>query len=83
MLGAKTFHLTITSVTGALFDGAAESATVPGSAGEMTVLSNHEPLVTTLRPGRITVRTGSENKTYDIENGVLECSGGGRVTVLL
>ncbi len=79
----KTFHLTITSVTGAQFDGAAESATVPGSAGEMTILTNHEPLVTTLKRGRITVRTGSENKTFDIESGVLECSGGGRVTVLL
>lgn len=83
MLSAKNFHLTITSVTGALFDGNAESATLPGSAGEMTVLSNHEPLVTTLRPGKITVRTGSENKTYDVDGGVLECSGGGRVTVLL
>ncbi len=83
MLGAKSFHLTITSVTGARFDGAAESVTVPGSAGEMTVLSNHEPLVTTLKPGRITVRTSGENQTFDIESGVLECSGGGRVTVLL
>ncbi len=83
MLGAKTFHLTITSVTGAQFDGAADSVTVPGSAGEMTMLSNHEPLVTTLKPGRITVRTAGENKTFDIESGVLECSGGGRVTVLL
>ncbi len=83
MLGAKTFHLTITSVTGAQFDGAAESATVPGSAGEMTILANHEPLVTTLKPGRITVRNSDENKTFDVESGVLECSGGGRVTVLL
>ena len=83
MLGAKTFHLTITSVTGAQFDGAAESATLPGSAGEMTVLANHEPLVTTLKSGKITVRTGTENKIFDVEGGVLECSGGGRVTVLL
>ncbi len=80
---SKTFHLTITAVTGAKYDGAAESATVPGTAGEMTILSNHESLVTTLKPGRITVRTGSENKTFDIESGVLECSGAGRVTVLL
>lgn len=83
MLGAKNFHLTITSVTGALFDGVADSATLPGSAGEMTVLSNHEPLVTTLKPGKVTVRTGGENKVFEIEGGVLECSGGGRVTVLL
>ncbi len=83
MLGAKTFQLTITSVTGAQFDGAADSVTVPGSAGEMTIMANHEPLVTTLKAGRITVRTSGENKSFDIEGGVLECSGGGRVTVLL
>lgn len=82
MTGAKTFHLVITSVTGAQFDGQAESATVPGVAGEMTILSNHEPLVTTLKPGRITVRTHGENKTIDVESGVVECSGS-RVTVLL
>jgi F-type H+-transporting ATPase subunit epsilon len=83
MLGVKTFHLTITSVTGAQFDGMAESVTLPGSAGEMTMLSNHEPLVTTLKPGKITVRAGGENKTFDVDGGVLECSGSGRVTVLL
>jgi F-type H+-transporting ATPase subunit epsilon len=82
MLGAKTYHLVITSVSGALFDGQAESATVPGIAGEMTILSNHEPLVTTLKPGKITVRTGDEKKEFDVESGVVECSGG-RVTVLL
>ncbi len=83
MLEAKTFHLTITSVTGARFDGAAESATVPGSAGEMTILANHEPLVTTLKSGRITVRVSGGNKTFAIESGLLECSSGGGVTVLL
>lgn len=78
----NTFHLVIASVGETRFDGAAVSATVPGSAGEFTVLPNHEPLVTTLRPGTITVRTTQESKEFDVESGVLECSGS-RVVVLL
>ncbi len=79
----NTFHLTIASVGETRFDGLAISATLPGSAGEMTILAHHEPLVTTLKSGRITVKPaeGSSHQ-FDIEDGVLECSGN-RVTVLL
>ena len=51
-------HIVIAKVDQNLFDGEAESLTVPGSAGEMTVLGEHMPLVTTLKPGTITVRAG-------------------------
>ncbi len=78
----NTFHLVIASVGETLFDGAAVSATVPGEAGEFTVLPNHEPLVTTLRPGKITVKTTLDTKEFEVESGVLECSGA-RVVVLL
>jgi F-type H+-transporting ATPase subunit epsilon len=78
-----TFHLTIASVGETRFDGEAVSATVPGDAGEMTILANHEPLVTTLKKGRITVTaSGDSEKVFDIEDGVLECSGN-RAVVLL
>lgn len=79
----NTFHLTIASVGETRFDGAAVSATFPGTAGEFTVLAHHEPIVTTLKPGTITVRlTAGEPKQFPIESGVLECSGS-RVVVLL
>jgi F-type H+-transporting ATPase subunit epsilon len=78
----NTFHLVIASVGQTRFDGAALSATLPGTAGEMTVLPHHEPLVTTLRKGTITVRETLGEKTFEIENGVLEISNN-RVVVLL
>lgn len=78
----NTFHLVIASVGETRFDGAAVSATVPGEAGEFTVLPNHEPIVTTLKPGTIKVRTTLETKEFAVESGVLECSGS-RVVVLL
>ncbi len=83
VIGAKTFHLTISSVGEPLFDDMAASVTLPGTAGEMTILPAHEPLVTTLAKGVITVRReGGETQQYEIERGVLECSDS-RVIVLL
>lgn len=80
---ANTFHLVIASVGETRFDGAIVSATLPGEAGELTVLARHEPLVTTLKSGTITVReTSAEPKTFPIESGVLEVSAN-RAVVLL
>lgn len=78
----NTFHLVIASVGETLFDGAAISASVPGEAGEMTLLPNHEPIVTTLKTGAITVKTTLGTQTFEVQSGVLECSGS-RVVVLL
>ncbi len=77
-----TFHLVIASVGKTLYDGRASSATIPGEAGEFTILAHHEPLVTTIKRGAVTVREASGTKTFDVERGVLECSGN-RVVVLL
>lgn len=79
----NSFHLTIASVGETRFDGAAVSVTLPGTVGEFTVLARHEPIVTILKKGTITVRSATgETKDYHIENGVLECSGN-RAVVLL
>jgi len=80
---ANTFHLTIASVGETRFDGAAVSVTLPTTAGEITILPHHEPLVATLKAGTMTVRTsGDAPKEFPIESGVLECSGN-RAVVLL
>ncbi len=72
----KTFHLVISSVGENLYDGPALSAVVPGAAGEMTILPHHEPLITTLKAGTITVAVpNADQKAFAIEGGVLEVSG--------
>ena len=79
----NTFHLVISSVGETFFDGAVISATLPGTDGELTILAGHEPLVTTLKPGMISVRIPSgEIKEFRNEIGILECSGN-RAVVLL
>jgi F-type H+-transporting ATPase subunit epsilon len=72
----NTLHLVIASVGENLYDGPAISATLPGAAGEMTILPHHEALVTTLKAGKIIVRIpNAESKEFSIESGVLETSG--------
>ena len=80
---SNTFHLVIASVGESRYDAQAQSATFPGTAGEFTVLANHEAIVTTLKPGFITVKDAEgETKKFEIESGVLECSGNRAVALL-
>jgi F-type H+-transporting ATPase subunit epsilon len=79
---AKTTRVTVSKVNEALFDGDAVSVTVPGALGEMTILADHEALITPLKAGRVTVRTKSDSQTFEIEKGVCEISNN-QVTVLL
>ena len=82
-MAANTLHLVVSSVSENLYDGPAVSATVPGAAGEMTILPNHEPLITTLKAGTIIVRIpNSHNHEISINGGVLEISGA-RAVVLV
>lgn len=53
----------------------AESVTVPGSGGELTVLYNHAPLFTLLKEGVVTVRLGSDESFFSIGGGYLETNG--------
>jgi F-type H+-transporting ATPase subunit epsilon len=67
-----------------LYDGEAYSLTVPGVAGEMTILGGHMPLVTTLKAGtvRLHVTKDSEPQEFAVEDGVLEVTGDGARVLL-
>ena len=56
---AALFHLTIMSSDKKIFEGDLQSMVVPGEAGYMGVLANHAPLLSTLVPGKITLRDDS------------------------
>lgn len=65
--------LTISKIDQILFSGEADSVTVPGKAGEMTVLAHHMPLVTTLKAGTIIVKHDRDvRKEFPISSGFLE-----------
>lgn len=52
---AQTFTFELVSPEKVVLSGEAEQVILPGSEGDMTVLSGHVPLISTLRPGVIDV----------------------------
>ena len=72
----------IAKVDQVFFDGEADSLTLPASAGEMTVLPEHMPLITTLKEGVIVVRANGGEQQYPINGGVLEVRRDGATVIL-
>jgi len=55
-----------------VYEGDAEIVVIPGSAGEMGILPNHSPLLTTLRFGILKVRTQERELEFTVAGGVAE-----------
>ena len=70
---SDSFNIEIISPEKKLLVEKASSVTIPAFEGEMTVLSNHIPLITFLRPGIIKVTSGKETQ-YFVEEGTVEFS---------
>ena len=65
--------LTISKIDKILFSGEAESVTVPGAAGEMTILAHHMPLITTLKQGNLLVKhSEGKQEKLPITSGIVE-----------
>ncbi len=71
-------ELKIYSLEGTLFEGTVSQVSLPTTSGEITVLKNHIPLITTLKSG--VIKFGKEN--ISIEGGFAEI-GKGKVVVLV
>jgi F-type H+-transporting ATPase subunit epsilon len=56
------------------FAGEAEGITLPTEMGEITILSNHEPLIALIRSGEIALHLGSERRHMAIHGGFIEVS---------
>lgn len=61
--------LEIVSPERLLVSETAQSVTVPGADGYFTVLGEHAPLMTTLRPGFITVVVGTATQAFFVRGG--------------
>lgn len=48
---------------------------IPGSDGDFTAMAEHAPLLTTLRPGLLSVKAGSDLMEYIVTGGFVEISG--------
>ena len=55
-----------------VYQGDAEIVVVPGVAGEMGILPNHAPLLSTLKFGILKVRVHGEEQVFTVSGGVVE-----------
>lgn len=56
------FHFELVSPEQLLFSGEVESVVVPGTEGQITVLKDHAPVMTTLKPGVVEVSENASTK---------------------
>ena len=78
---ADTMQFELVSPERKLASMQAESVSIPGVEGDLVAMPNHAPVVTTLRPGYVTVTAGSDESVYLVTGGFAEISAEG-VTVL-
>ena len=56
---ADSFTFELVSPERLLVSAEVESVVIPGTEGEMTVMANHAPVMTTVKPGVVTIRTAA------------------------
>ena len=75
------FHFELVSPQKLLFSGDVDQVDVPGIEGDFGVLAEHAPMVTTLRPGILTVHGAGGQQKIVVLGGFAEVSADG-LTVL-
>jgi F-type H+-transporting ATPase subunit epsilon len=71
-------HFELVSPARLLFSGDVESVVLPGTEGEMTILQMHAPVLSTLRPGVVTiVKSGSDTDRIFVRGGFAEVNAHG------
>ena len=74
-------HFELVSPEKLVFSGEVQQVDLPGAEGDFGVLENHAPVVTTLRPGILTVHTAGGAQRIVVLGGFAEVSASG-LTVL-
>ena len=72
---ADTLQFDLVSPERRLSSVEARAVRIPGAEGDMTAMPDHAPLITTLRPGILTVETDSGEEEFFVTGGFAEISG--------
>jgi F-type H+-transporting ATPase subunit epsilon len=62
------------SIDKIFYEGDAEVVTMPTVDGEISVLANHAPIVTTLREGKVVIKSGNNHQNIPVKSGFAEIS---------
>ena len=76
-----SLHFEFVSPERVLFSGDVDQVDLPGAEGDMGILAEHAPMVTTLRPGIVTVFRGGAHEPIVITGGFAEVGPAG-LTIL-
>lgn len=69
------YQLTIATPEKVYYEDQIDSLTAPGSEGYLGILSHHAPLITTLQPGKVSVRDSNKKViVFAVSGGFLEVS---------
>ena len=63
------------------YEGEVEQVTLPTKDGEITVLANHIPLISTMKHGELTIKNGNEEIQMAVCNGFVEVKKN-RITIM-
>ncbi len=74
-------HLDFVSPESVLFSGDVDQVDLPGAEGDLGIFAGHAPLVTTLRPGIVTIFRGGTREPIVVTGGFAEVGPAG-LTVL-
>ncbi len=76
-----SFAFELVSPERLLISGQADEVTVPGVEGEFTVMAQHAPFITVLKPGIVTVKSGGTTQRLYVRGGFAEVNPDG-LTIL-
>ncbi|MDR1372493.1 MAG: ATP synthase F1 subunit epsilon [Dysgonamonadaceae bacterium] len=65
-------QLKIISPEKIIYSGEAELITLPGELGLFTILDRHAPIISALKQGTLTYRTGGKDTEIALESGFVE-----------
>ena len=63
------FHFELVSPEKLVFSGEVETVVVPGTEGEFTVLKDHAPLISTMKPGIVAIEEAPAKKLRQFVRG--------------
>lgn len=69
-------HVELITSEGSAYSGNAVSVSIPTGMGEITVLNHHLPLLSTVEPGTVIIRTSKQELFFAVARGVVQVGSG-------
>ena len=71
----KQIELKIVTPEKVLYKDMIEGVSIPTMEGEITILPDHLPIISAVKPGELKIKKGGKYEYFSIAKGVLECDG--------